>query len=89
MDEEEQLLFQNDFLLSFSVVSKFAYTQSNANRKYLRLYALAGPRVTVRTSPRWAACGAVSVSSTTALFVRLCIPGCEPQNKAAYVRGKL
>lgn len=80
---------QNDFLLSFSVVSKFAYTQSNANRKYLRLYALAGPRVTVRTSPRWAACGAVSVSSTTGLLVRLCIPGCEPQNKAAYDRGKL
>ncbi|KAK3030402.1 hypothetical protein RJ639_038930 [Escallonia herrerae] len=41
-----------------------------------------GARITVPL--RWAACGAVSVSSTTALLVRLFSPECEPQNIAAY-----
>lgn len=70
------------------MVSTFGYTQSNKNRKYLQLYALAGPRVTVPRSLRWAGCGAVSVSSTTALLVHLFSPECEPQNIAAYDRGK-
>lgn len=43
-----------------------------------------GPRVTVPRSLRWAACGAVSVSSTSALLVHLFSPECEPQNIAAY-----
>lgn len=44
----------------------------------------AGPRITVPRSLRWATCGAISVSSTTALLVRLFSPECEPQNIAAY-----
>ncbi|OWM62873.1 uncharacterized protein LOC116215059 [Punica granatum] len=47
-----------------------------------------GPRVTVPRSLRWAACGAVTVSSTSALLVRLFSPECEPQNIAAYDHGK-
>nr|GMC53302.1 uncharacterized protein LOC109180987 isoform X2 [Ipomoea batatas] len=43
-----------------------------------------GPRITVPRSLSWAACGAVSTSSTTALLVRLFSPECEPQNIAAY-----
>lgn len=45
---------------------------------------LTGSRVTIPRSLRWAACGAVTVSSTTALLVRLFSPECEPQNIAAY-----
>ncbi|KAB1216274.1 hypothetical protein CJ030_MR4G026694 [Morella rubra] len=44
----------------------------------------AGPRITVPRSLRWAACGAISVSSTSALLVCLFSPECEPQNIAAY-----
>ncbi|OMO93388.1 hypothetical protein COLO4_16932 [Corchorus olitorius] len=47
-----------------------------------------GPRITVPRSLRWVACGAVSVSSTSALLVRLFSPECEPQNIAAYDKGK-
>ncbi|XWS49504.1 hypothetical protein CRYUN_Cryun12cG0008700 [Craigia yunnanensis] len=47
-----------------------------------------GPRITVPRSLRWAACGAGSVSSASALLVRLFSPECEPQNKAAYDKGK-
>ncbi|RCV24481.1 hypothetical protein SEVIR_5G086700v4 [Setaria viridis] len=43
-----------------------------------------GPRITVPRSLRWASCGAVSVSATTALLVRLFSPECEPQNIAAF-----
>uniref|UniRef100_A0A0A8ZZ50 DUF7875 domain-containing protein n=1 Tax=Arundo donax TaxID=35708 RepID=A0A0A8ZZ50_ARUDO len=43
-----------------------------------------GPRITVPRSLRWASCGAVSVSSASALLVRLFSPECEPQNIAAY-----
>ncbi|KAF7128109.1 hypothetical protein RHSIM_Rhsim11G0104500 [Rhododendron simsii] len=43
-----------------------------------------GPRITIPRSLRWAGCGAISVSSTTALLVRLFSPECEPQNIAAY-----
>ncbi|KAH9608620.1 hypothetical protein KSS87_022758 [Heliosperma pusillum] len=43
-----------------------------------------GSRVTIPRSLRWAACGAASVSSSTALLVRLLSPECEPQNIAAY-----
>ncbi|XP_058186331.1 uncharacterized protein LOC131303471 [Rhododendron vialii] len=43
-----------------------------------------GPRITIPKSLRWAGCGAVFVSSTTALLVRLFSPECEPQNIAAY-----
>ncbi|GAB2223488.1 hypothetical protein Droror1_Dr00017629 [Drosera rotundifolia] len=43
-----------------------------------------GPRITVPRSLRWAACGAVSTSSATALLVRLFSPECELQNIAAY-----
>ncbi|KMT14123.1 hypothetical protein BVRB_4g079450 [Beta vulgaris subsp. vulgaris] len=49
-----------------------------------RLHYHYGPRVTIPRSLRWAACGAVSVSSTTALLVRLFSPECEPQNIIAY-----
>ena len=45
---------------------------------------IAGPRITIPRSLRWAGCGAVSVSSTGALLVRLFSPECEPQNIAAY-----
>ncbi|RWR93623.1 hypothetical protein CKAN_02288600 [Cinnamomum micranthum f. kanehirae] len=41
-------------------------------------------RMTLPRTLRWATCGAVSVSSTTALLVRLFMPECEPQNIAAY-----
>ncbi|KAH6772595.1 40S ribosomal protein [Perilla frutescens var. hirtella] len=47
-----------------------------------RLYY--GPRITVPRTLRWAACGAISMSTTTALLVRLFSPECEPQNIAAY-----
>ncbi|KAM0947545.1 hypothetical protein DsansV1_C07g0068581 [Dioscorea sansibarensis] len=43
-----------------------------------------GPRITIPRSLRWASCGAISMSSTTALLVRLFSPECEPQNIAAY-----
>ncbi|ERN02037.1 hypothetical protein AMTRI_Chr02g266140 [Amborella trichopoda] len=43
-----------------------------------------GPRITVPRSLRWAGSGAIGVSSTTALLVRLFSPECEPQNIAAY-----
>ncbi|KAH1190301.1 hypothetical protein GmHk_20G057888 [Glycine max] len=43
-----------------------------------------GPRITNPRSLRWAACGAVTASSGTALLVRLFSPECEPQNIAAY-----
>ncbi|CAI0551095.1 unnamed protein product [Linum tenue] len=33
---------------------------------------------------RWAACGAVTVSSSTAMLVRLFSPECEPLNIAAF-----
>ncbi|KAF8675759.1 hypothetical protein HU200_047243 [Digitaria exilis] len=42
------------------------------------------PRITVPRSLRWASCGAISVTSTSALLVRLFSPECEPQNIAAY-----
>ncbi|KAG6383248.1 hypothetical protein SASPL_151551 [Salvia splendens] len=47
-----------------------------------RLYY--GPRITVPRTLRWAACGAVSMSASTALLVRLLSPECEPQNVASY-----
>ncbi|KAA3469260.1 40S ribosomal protein S23-1 [Gossypium australe] len=47
-----------------------------------------GPRITVPRSLRWAACGAVSVSSASALLVRLFCPECESQNIAAYDKSK-
>ncbi|XP_070027228.1 uncharacterized protein [Nicotiana sylvestris] len=43
-----------------------------------------GPRITVPRSLRWATCGTISMSSSTALLVRLFSPECEPQNIAAY-----
>jgi len=43
-----------------------------------------GPRITVPRAVRWALCGAVTGSSSTALLVRLFLPECEPQNVAAY-----
>ncbi|MED6192101.1 hypothetical protein PIB30_006927 [Stylosanthes scabra] len=43
-----------------------------------------GPRITIPRSLRWAACGAVTTSASTALLVRLFSPECEPQNIAAY-----
>ncbi|KAL5700588.1 hypothetical protein ACHQM5_026015 [Ranunculus cassubicifolius] len=46
-----------------------------------------GPRITIPRTLRWAACGAVTVSSTTALLVRLFSPECEPQNIAAFDKG--
>uniref|UniRef100_A0A1J3JT84 DUF7875 domain-containing protein n=1 Tax=Noccaea caerulescens TaxID=107243 RepID=A0A1J3JT84_NOCCA len=47
-----------------------------------------GPRVTVPRSLRWAGCGALSVSTSTATLVRLLSPECEPQNIAAYDQPK-
>ncbi|XP_020082618.1 uncharacterized protein LOC109706231 [Ananas comosus] len=47
-----------------------------------------GPRITVPRSLRWASCGAISVSSSSALLVRLFSPECEPQNIAAYDKSK-
>lgn len=48
----------------------------------------AGPRVTVPRSLRWAGCGAVSMSASTATLVRLLSPECEPQNIVAYDQPK-
>nr|CAB3472364.1 unnamed protein product [Digitaria exilis] len=48
-----------------------------------------GPRITVPRSLRWASCGAISVSASSALLVRLFSPECEPQNIAAYDRPEL
>ncbi|KAK6915736.1 hypothetical protein RJ641_020853 [Dillenia turbinata] len=42
------------------------------------------PRITIPRALRWAGCGAVSASATSALLVRLFSPECEPQNIAAY-----
>ncbi|KAF9669801.1 hypothetical protein SADUNF_Sadunf13G0002200 [Salix dunnii] len=47
-----------------------------------------GPRITNPRSLRWAACGAICWSSTSALLVRLFSPECEPQNIAAYDKVK-
>ncbi|MCL7026591.1 hypothetical protein MKW94_005609 [Papaver nudicaule] len=46
-----------------------------------------GPRITVPRSLRWAACGALTMSSGTALLVRLLSCQCEPQNIAAFDKG--
>ncbi|KAL6517859.1 hypothetical protein OROMI_033560 [Orobanche minor] len=46
------------------------------------------PRITTPRSLRWAACGAVSMSATTALLVRLFSPECESQNIAAFDQKK-
>ncbi|EPS70280.1 hypothetical protein M569_04483, partial [Genlisea aurea] len=43
-----------------------------------------GPRINVGRSLRWAGCGAVFTSTTTALLVQLFAAQCEPQNIAAY-----
>ncbi|KAJ8772809.1 hypothetical protein K2173_027986 [Erythroxylum novogranatense] len=43
-----------------------------------------GPRITIPQSLQWASCGAIFVSLTTALLVRLFSPECEPQNIATY-----
>ena len=48
-----------------------------------------GPRITVPRSLRWASCGAVSVSASSSLLVRLFSPECEPQNIAAYDKPEL
>lgn len=48
-----------------------------------------GPRITVPRSLRWASCGAVSMSATSALLVRLFSPECEPQNIAAFDKPEL
>uniref|UniRef100_A0A7N0U6L1 DUF7875 domain-containing protein n=1 Tax=Kalanchoe fedtschenkoi TaxID=63787 RepID=A0A7N0U6L1_KALFE len=48
-----------------------------------------GTRITLPRSLRWGACGALTVSTSTALLVRLLSPECEPQNIAAYDRGSL
>ncbi|KAJ1687708.1 hypothetical protein LUZ63_019098 [Rhynchospora breviuscula] len=45
-----------------------------------------GPRITIPRSLRWASTGAVTVSATSALLVRLFSPECEPQNIAVYDR---
>ncbi|XP_050382973.1 uncharacterized protein LOC126799749 [Argentina anserina] len=47
-----------------------------------------GPRITIPRALRWGACGALSVSSSTALLVRLLSPECEPQNIEAYDKEK-
>ncbi|KAI4378085.1 hypothetical protein MLD38_015620 [Melastoma candidum] len=47
-----------------------------------------GPRMTVPRILRWAACGAVTMSSTSAMLVGLLSPECEPQNIAAYDKTK-
>ncbi|KAL5567969.1 hypothetical protein UlMin_024544 [Ulmus minor] len=47
-----------------------------------------GPRITIPRSLWWAACGAVSVSSSSALLVRLFSPECQPQNITVYDNGK-
>ncbi|EES00492.1 hypothetical protein BDA96_03G117500 [Sorghum bicolor] len=39
-----------------------------------------GPKITVPRSLRWASCGAISMSLTSALLVRSFSPECEPQN---------
>ncbi|CAM8911566.1 unnamed protein product [Rhodiola kirilowii] len=46
-----------------------------------------GTRITLPRSLRWAACGSLTVGSSTALLVRLLSPECEPQNIAAYDKG--
>ncbi|KAL8229632.1 hypothetical protein R6Q57_014532 [Mikania cordata] len=47
-----------------------------------------GPRVNVPRSLRWAGTGAITVSASTALLVRLFSPECEPQNIEAYDKKK-
>lgn len=49
---------------------------------------VAGPRVHIPRSSRWAATGAITVSASTALLVRLFSPECEPQNIEAYDKKK-
>lgn len=72
---ERSIAHERDFLMlccaSFSLVI-FVF------------YVHAGPRITVPRSLRWAACGAISVSSASALLVCLFSPECEQQNIAAY-----
>ncbi|GKC55067.1 hypothetical protein Tco_1077812, partial [Tanacetum coccineum] len=46
------------------------------------------PRVNVPRSLRWAGIGAITVSASTALLVRLFSPECEPQNIEAYDKKK-
>ncbi|RLN24571.1 uncharacterized protein C2845_PM07G04860 [Panicum miliaceum] len=55
-----------------------------ADKAHLLSAPSSSPRITVPRSLRWASCGAISTSSTSALLVRLFRPECEPQNIAAY-----
>lgn len=71
-------------MLLLVTITKIPLFHSILLESMLLFNAHAGPRITVPRSLRWAACGAVSVSSTTALLVRLFSPACEPQNIAAY-----
>ncbi|KAL0919069.1 hypothetical protein M5K25_011138 [Dendrobium thyrsiflorum] len=49
-----------------------------------KVFMVIDSRITVPRSLRWATCGAISMSCTSALLVRLFSPECEPQNVAAY-----
>lgn len=84
------------FLLlnQFKCILYFLFSKWKRTRNYLCFWLplsrilVAGPRLTVPRQLRWAGCGAVCVSSTTALLVRLFSPECEPQNIAAYDKPK-
>ncbi|XP_048425318.1 uncharacterized protein LOC125470395, partial [Pyrus x bretschneideri] len=77
------------FLLILSRSLSFLFPTEWNSKLCISRFQAPGPRITVPRSLRWAACGAVSVSSSTALLVRLFSPECEPQNMATYDKGKL
>ncbi|OVA16626.1 hypothetical protein BVC80_1543g60 [Macleaya cordata] len=70
--------------MSFWILCRLHYGQSTTSTPSLN----SSPRITVPRSLRWAACGAVTMSSTTALLVRLLCSQCEPQNIAAFDKGE-
>lgn len=75
----------------FFFIKAHVYNMSTFSLKFINIFCFlgpSGPRVTIPRSLRWAACGAVTVSSSTALLVRLFSPECEPQNIAAYDKKK-
>ena len=76
------------YLLSFLTVQVLCINPELEPFCWPCVYSV-GPRITVPRSLRWASCGAVSVSASTALLVRLFSPECEPQNIAAYDKPEL
>ncbi|KAF6167217.1 hypothetical protein GIB67_029855 [Kingdonia uniflora] len=77
----------NSDTMVWAMTGRIAIPKGLSREEIYPRFGHPGPRVTIPRSLRWASCGAVSVSASTALLVRLFSPECEPQNIAAYDKG--